>query len=356
MKKIIKIKPFLAFFLVFIISSLLFSLFLVKIIYAEDIPSKVPAECFLDLKNLSDNCIDKFKEECLSLHGSEVTAPSSPLVIPRCDQTPKFTKPYTVGNTKPFEFGWDEYCYPVRPCQLNDFIQLFVDLAKWGWWILPSLALLFLFIGGFLFINSMGNPQSIEKAKKIITSTVIGTLFVVLLAWLLTSFVITILTGGKTIFGKDWWGGGKATTPGEGCCVTQLGCLEQKTTKDECDTYANSRWEKGWGCESITDCLNMAEGCCVPEYEYSSYCQVPEKLYGCIKYGAGYTLVQGKACSSIQQCTSVPICCKKLDDNCINTNGQTECFEVYNGSKAWPKKCEDYDKQDPVTGCPTTPW
>lgn len=345
MKNITKIKPFLAFFLAFIISSILFSLFLAKIIYAaEDIPSKVPAECFTDLKNPSDDCLEKFKEDCMGQHGSEVTAPSSPLVIPRCDQTPKWELPYqTEGN----KLGFDEYCNLKRPCQLNDFIQLFVDLAKWGWWILPSLALLFLFIGGFLFINSAGNPQSIEKAKKIITSTVIGTLFVVLLAWLLTTFVITILTGGKTIFGKDWWGGGSKTTPGEGCCITELGCLEQKTTKDECDTYPHSSWMKGWGCESITDCQNMADGCCIDES--SNICQVPEKLYGCIKYGAAYKLIKGQSCSSLPQCKVG--CCKLPSGNCIDAT-QEQCKNVHKGQFNWSLRCNAYKDIDVATGCP----
>jgi len=53
-------------------------------------------------------------------------------------------------------------------------------------------AVLFLIIGGFQYIISAGNPETVNKAKTTILYAIIG-LIVTLIAWAIVSFVISAL-------------------------------------------------------------------------------------------------------------------------------------------------------------------
>ena len=217
---------FLLFCFSFIIFFALLAFISVKIIYAKGVTSVTP-DCY---NNYSEECIEKFRADCLREHASEIEeytgGPGGQLIIPHCDQTPR--EGFSIQYSSEYVQDFDEYCYPKRSCQLNDFIQLFINLAKWGWWILPSLALLFMTIGGFLFINAGGNPNQIEQGKKILTSVILGVVIVLILAWILTSLIIFFFTGDRSgaIFGNPWWGSGDGGTPGTGCCITKLGCIQ----------------------------------------------------------------------------------------------------------------------------------
>jgi len=51
--------------------------------------------------------------------------------------------------------------------------------------------------GGFLWMTAAGNEQQIEKAKKILTSSVVG-LVIVILAYALSLFIINVIISATT--------------------------------------------------------------------------------------------------------------------------------------------------------------
>jgi len=59
------------------------------------------------------------------------------------------------------------------------------------------IAVVYLIIGGFRYIMSQGNEESVEKAKGTITNAIIG-IVVVLLAWIIVAAVTSLLNTGAT--------------------------------------------------------------------------------------------------------------------------------------------------------------
>lgn len=62
-----------------------------------------------------------------------------------------------------------------RACQINDFINLFVYLSKWGMSILAMLATLMMIYGGFSFLIAGGRASKVDEGKRVILGTIIGT-------------------------------------------------------------------------------------------------------------------------------------------------------------------------------------
>ena len=87
---------------------------------------------------------------------------------------------------------------------LNDFVQLGVNVANWILGIVGSLALLFFIYGGLWMIISSGKSEEIQKAKTILTNAIIG-LIIVFMSWVIINFTVSVLTGGKGIFGRPWY-------------------------------------------------------------------------------------------------------------------------------------------------------
>ena len=74
-----------------------------------------------------------------------------------------------------------------RACGIDDFIQLFINLANWGLSILAIIATLLYIWGGFSFLIAGGREEHIKEGKEIIVGTSTGIL-VVLTAYLLVTF------------------------------------------------------------------------------------------------------------------------------------------------------------------------
>jgi len=74
--------------------------------------------------------------------------------------------------------------------QQTDFVKLVVTISNAILAIVGVVAMLFLIIGGFQYITSAGNPESVGKAKTTILYAIIG-LIVVILSWAIVNFVIT---------------------------------------------------------------------------------------------------------------------------------------------------------------------
>jgi len=90
-----------------------------------------------------------------------------------------------------------------RPCEVDDFLRLALQLIQFMLGITGSLALLFFVYGGFTMLISAGNTEKVQHGKDIVTAAAIGVL-VVLASWMIINFTYTAL-GGKNI---EWWEGG----------------------------------------------------------------------------------------------------------------------------------------------------
>ena len=80
-----------------------------------------------------------------------------------------------------------------NPLSTNSFETLIMGIINWILGIVVSLAILFLIIGGLMYITSAGDEERIKKAKNIILYAVVG-LGVVILSW-------SIITELKDILG-----------------------------------------------------------------------------------------------------------------------------------------------------------
>lgn len=76
-------------------------------------------------------------------------------------------------------------CVPQKtiPELLGMVINAFLILAG-------TVAVLFIIVGGFQYVSSAGNPESVQKAKNTILYAVVG-LIVVILSYAIVNFIIT---------------------------------------------------------------------------------------------------------------------------------------------------------------------
>ena len=71
--------------------------------------------------------------------------------------------------------------------------------------IIPPVAILMLVIGGVMFLAAAGNPETIGKAKKIITATILG-LVIIFSAWLIiNTFLMFVGVEEWTGLREGWW-------------------------------------------------------------------------------------------------------------------------------------------------------
>lgn len=72
-----------------------------------------------------------------------------------------------------------------------------VSIVNWILGILSLLAVIFILIGGFMWMTAAGNEEKIEKAKKILTAAIIG-LIIILAAWGISLYAISTFTEATT--------------------------------------------------------------------------------------------------------------------------------------------------------------
>lgn len=70
--------------------------------------------------------------------------------------------------------------------------DIVIDLINWILGILALIAVIFILIGGFRWMTAGGNEESVETAKKILISAIIG-LVIVLAAWGIALYAVTVL-------------------------------------------------------------------------------------------------------------------------------------------------------------------
>ena len=251
----------------------------------------------------------------------------------------------TVGYTKPV-FAYEYYngfeiipkeclesqvaTQQEKPCNLDSFVQLFVNLAAVGLKVLPYLAMLMIIGSGFYFVLSGGSAQRIQQGKKAFSSVIIGVLIIIVLAWGMSAMIVYLLTGeeGGFLFPgepwkKEWWGGGTIEAPGPdtACCFIQNKGCQENITADECTALGGQQQPAGKSCQSITACLTLSTpGCCVPDNSNDPNCHDPTST-GCLD--APNTTYNPNLCRQIGQCVfggmgdlSAWGCCLKVTGGC----------------------------------------
>lgn len=199
----------------------------------------------------------------------------------------------------------------IKRCDINSFVQLFVNLAFIMLKLSPPLAMVIVIYGGFRLLTSQGKQESIQTGKKILSSAFIGMLIIVFLGWTLTFFVVQTLTGQKSgklfndttnLFTRDWWGGGSTGEDTEylnmHCClVNGVGCAMK--TESECTKlggYSDGLFPNGCGGQTDCENLKLIPKCCIsPDGSDSNsnpdICTMLENdMAGCLQFPSDWTV------------------------------------------------------------------
>jgi hypothetical protein len=179
-----------------------------------------------------------------------------------------------VGSNEAGVFmqGICAYCWELGTCQLEDFMQVFANVATYILSIVGSLALLVFVIGGFYWMISQGDSGRVTKGKDFMKGGVIG-LLIVFSAYLMIESVRSIMiegrfagTGGYEVCGADNDGAS---------CGTNMACLD-----GFCETKCFIGADQGEGeeywyrsCSEQNDMENCqsGEGLCPTEGHYCCY-------------------------------------------------------------------------------------
>lgn len=100
-------------------------------------------------------------------------------------------------------------CACCGDCSVCDFVNVFLNAARFGLGLLGVISLVMFIWGGLMWIMSGGNTERVSKGKSVLTGTVIG-IIIVLLAWVVINAIVVQLTGKKTpegvglIFSNPW--------------------------------------------------------------------------------------------------------------------------------------------------------
>lgn len=70
--------------------------------------------------------------------------------------------------------------------------SIVINLINWVLGILALIAVIFILMGGFRWMTAGGNEESVETAKKILISAIIG-LVIVMAAWGIALYAVTVL-------------------------------------------------------------------------------------------------------------------------------------------------------------------
>lgn len=76
--------------------------------------------------------------------------------------------------------------------QNTDLVDMTVNFIKWALGFLGLVAVIFIIIGGYMYMTSGGNEEKTEKAKQYIKNAVIG-LIIVLLSWAIAYFTFNTI-------------------------------------------------------------------------------------------------------------------------------------------------------------------
>lgn len=218
--------------------------------------------------------------------GVSFALPAQASFLPDCDQTvynvqsknPTATIEYKM-TPKQFE---DKYkvnernniaveILVNRACGLDDFKQLFINLANWGLSILAIVATLLFIWGGFTLLIAGGRDDHIKEGKDIIVGTSTGVL-VVLTAYLMVTF------WSLASLGQD-----HAFAPGSDISRSIFGqgfsCLSSYTEECKTDEAAaittETTFHQGCGDKKTKDVA------AIQQKLVDSQCLTPDRVTGC---------------------------------------------------------------------------
>lgn len=99
-------------------------------------------------------------------------------------------------------------CTETGNCEARHFLELFVNLYKFGLEILAPVAILFFIIGGIIILTAAGYSERIERGKKMLSQVTAGVI-IILLSWVIIDSMVFLLTGdrNRTVFGSPWYQG-----------------------------------------------------------------------------------------------------------------------------------------------------
>ncbi len=90
-----------------------------------------------------------------------------------------------------------------------DLMSTVINIVQWALGFLGLIAVIMIMYGGFIWMTAGGNPEKIDKAKKILQRAVIG-LVIILLSWAITLFITTRIQDATGALGG---GGGPGPVP-----------------------------------------------------------------------------------------------------------------------------------------------
>ncbi len=175
---------------------------------------------------------------------------------------------------------------------LNDGVQLIVNVMQWILGIVGSLTLLMFVVGGFMFLISGGNAQTVEKGKKILIGSVVG-LAIVFGSYMIVKFSMTAL-------GLNW--SGTISRPS----VTGAGDICSQKYGDK----GYSCMDKSLGDSCITGlCLgdnadNPNIKCCK-----AKTCEGAGQGYACMAASAGRDCKTDRPCPAGSDPANPLVCC-----------------------------------------------
>ncbi len=110
--------------------------------------------------------------------------------------------PNEVGVQDPYpETEINEACR----CTLCHFFVLFKNVIDFFLLrIVPTVAVLMLVIGGIMFFSAGASPANLEKAKKLVTNTILG-LVIIFMAWIIVNTFMMVIGIQEWTGLQTWW-------------------------------------------------------------------------------------------------------------------------------------------------------
>lgn len=249
----------------------------------------------------------------LSLLLVGLTLVCAPFVV-RADSTT------TEGKSIVEQIGCDVTSYDAdgkititNPCDITDFINLFVYLSKWGMSVLAFLSTGMLIYGGFQFVTAGGRPSKVDEGKRAINGTIIGTI-IALTAYIIINTTFAAISGNKitsynpfgvitTVFSekrteviqgqtvsltRPFSGSGSSSGSGSqtpslnecrtstdwnhACSIdqTQIGCADPATGEAPIAAIQAVLESRGYSCGGSTGCYNADTVKCIRDFQLAN--------------------------------------------------------------------------------------
>lgn len=116
--------------------------------------------------------------------------------LPHCDETRYVTSTGTDVSAQEYttDMGQVNKVYTTNECGLEDFVQLFINLADWGLTIIAIVTVFFFAWGAWDWIIAAGRSEMISNGKRKMAGAITG-LGLILFAWVIVGLVVGSVTG-----------------------------------------------------------------------------------------------------------------------------------------------------------------